>query len=203
MSGPSSSRAIAYVNGFDIDWMVKRSRVSPTSYTVPSTITMQMRETGRGRRRRVRGCRWRPRRTRHRGTWRAAPRGRRSAASTDRGRGSVGRLGAPRYVRGRSRVRSRDVFAVGLLVSVAAGGSLGCGSDDDAEQTAPRAPSATEGTVEGVTWTLTELNGESAAEGVDGHADLRRLDRVGEQRLQQRTPARRPSTRTSSRSPIS
>ena len=31
-SGPSSSRAIAYVNGLDIDWIVKPSRVSPTSY---------------------------------------------------------------------------------------------------------------------------------------------------------------------------
>jgi heat shock protein HslJ len=49
------------------------------------------------------------------------------------------------------------------LVAAAAVGFTACGSDDEASGDTAL---ATEGTVEGVTWTLTELNGEAPPEGV-------------------------------------
>jgi len=63
-------------------------------------------------------------------------------------------------------MKLRGLFAVGLLVSVAAGGSLGCGSDDDASSVS-QGTVTSEGTVEGITWTLTELNGEAPPDGVE------------------------------------
>ncbi len=63
-------------------------------------------------------------------------------------------------------MKLRGLFVVGLLVSVAAGGSLGCGSDDDSSSDTVTTDVTSEGTVEGVTWTLTELNGEAPPEGV-------------------------------------
>jgi len=63
-------------------------------------------------------------------------------------------------------MKPRSVFAVGLLVAVAAGGSLGCGSDDKESGGTLTTDVTSEGTVEGVTWTLTELNGEAPPEGV-------------------------------------
>ena len=63
-------------------------------------------------------------------------------------------------------MKLRGLFAVGLLVSVAAGGSLGCGSDDDGGSANTSGTVTSEGQVEGVTWTLTELNGEAPPEGV-------------------------------------
>ena len=63
-------------------------------------------------------------------------------------------------------MKPRSVFAVGLLVAVAAGGSLGCGSDDKESGGTLTTDVTAEGTVEGVTWTLTELNGEAPPEGV-------------------------------------
>jgi heat shock protein HslJ len=65
-------------------------------------------------------------------------------------------------------MKLRSVFAVGLLVSVAAGGSLGCGSDSDDDGSSGTTGTVTsESQVEGVTWTLTELNGEAPPEGVE------------------------------------
>lgn len=63
-------------------------------------------------------------------------------------------------------MKLRSVFAVGLLVSVAAGGSLGCGSDEASDNTVTTDVTS-EGTVAGVTWTLTELNGEAPPDGVE------------------------------------
>lgn len=64
-------------------------------------------------------------------------------------------------------MKLRSVFAVGLLVSVAAGGSLGCGSDDEDSTTGTLGTVTSEGNVEGVNWTLTELNGEAPPAGVE------------------------------------
>jgi heat shock protein HslJ len=66
-------------------------------------------------------------------------------------------------------MKLRSVFVVGLLVSVAAGGSLGCGSDSDGDDgsSGTTGTVTSEGQVEGVTWTLTELNGEAPPEGVE------------------------------------
>ena len=58
-------------------------------------------------------------------------------------------------------MKHRAVLVVGLVVAVAAGGSLGCGSDDDASDNTVTTDVTSEGTVEGVAWTLTELNGEA------------------------------------------
>ena len=52
------------------------------------------------------------------------------------------------------------------LVAAAAVGFTACGSDDEASGDTTGTALATEGTVEGVTWTLTELNGEAPPEGV-------------------------------------
>ncbi len=66
-----------------------------------------------------------------------------------------------------STMKLCTVFAVGLLVSVAAGSSLGCGSDDSSSDNTVTTDVASQGTVEGVTWTLTELNGEAPPTGVE------------------------------------
>lgn len=58
------------------------------------------------------------------------------------------------------------MFTVALLVSVASGGLVACGSDDDGGDSSASTDLATEGTVEGVTWTVTELNGEAPPDGV-------------------------------------
>jgi putative lipoprotein len=58
-------------------------------------------------------------------------------------------------------MKLRGLFAIGLLVSLAAGGSLGCGSDDDDSTTGTLGTVTAEANVEGVTWTVTELNGEA------------------------------------------
>ena len=63
-------------------------------------------------------------------------------------------------------MKLRGLFAVGLLVSVTAGGSLGCSSDDDGSS-GTTGTVTSEGQVEGVAWTLTELNGEAPPEGVE------------------------------------
>jgi len=63
-------------------------------------------------------------------------------------------------------MKLRGVLAVGLLAAVATSGSLGCGSDDDSS-TGTLGTVTSEGTVEGVTWTLTELIGEAPPEGVE------------------------------------
>ena len=87
------------------------------------------------------------------------------------------------------------------LVAASAVGFTACGSDDDASSDTDRGTAlATEGTVEGVTWTVTELNGEAPPEGVtatlvfDGSSVSGRVDATT-------TTARRASTKTSSRSP--
>ena len=58
----------------------------------------------------------------------------------------------------------RRVFSVALSVAVVGGGVVACGSDDDGG--AGATDLATEATVEGATWTVTELDGEAPPEGV-------------------------------------
>lgn len=58
----------------------------------------------------------------------------------------------------------RRVFSVALLIAVAGGGVAACGSDDDAGS--GTTDLATEASVEGATWTLTELNDEAPPDGV-------------------------------------
>jgi heat shock protein HslJ len=68
-------------------------------------------------------------------------------------------------------MKFRGLIITGLVVATAVGFTA-CGSDDDAssdtESTGTTAGTgvATEGTVEGVTWTITELNGEAPPDGV-------------------------------------
>jgi putative lipoprotein len=60
-------------------------------------------------------------------------------------------------------MRIRALIITGLVAASAAGFTA-CGSDDDAGSDTTAL--ATEGTVEGITWTVTELGGEAPPEGV-------------------------------------
>ena len=57
----------------------------------------------------------------------------------------------------------RRVFSVALAVAVVGGGVAACGSDDGGADTTDL---ATEASVEGATWTVTELDGEAPPDGV-------------------------------------
>jgi heat shock protein HslJ len=62
-----------------------------------------------------------------------------------------------------SSMKIRRLVLTGLLAAAAIGFTA-CGSDDDAG--ADTTGVSSEGTVEGATWTVTELNGEAPPEGV-------------------------------------